>query len=77
MKRLAIILALIGSLALPGAAAAQSGYGTFTDRNGVQCSYSVMGTNATVHCSGYTRSGVYMSYSYSCWYWSGMGWQCS
>jgi hypothetical protein len=79
MRRILTALALGLTLAvapLAEPAQAQSGFGTFTDRNGVSCHYTQTGNFINVRCSGYTRSGVYVSYSYSCW-WSGIAWNCS
>lgn len=79
VKRALVALFVAAAVAagVPAAADAQSGWGTFTDRNGVPCTYNQMGDFISGHCSGYTRSGAYVSYSFSCYYTRGFGWSCS
>jgi hypothetical protein len=62
MKRLAILLALGATLALPAAASADSGY--YTDANGLSCNYNGSGSFEYLQCNGIDHStGQYNSYN--------------
>ena len=79
MRRL-VLAGVVGALlSLATAGPALADYGTFTNDEGLSCTYSGSGRNYDIHCSGYSiRAGRYVSYNCDYYFYGGgsASWSC-